>query len=306
MSSAMILAGMVGGVAGAYGAVALTVAHLFTRARRQQPQLPEGILAERVTFAARGERLELAAWYRRATDARGAVILVHGRHSCRGDELRGSSFDLVARLVSRGLSVVMLDLRGHGESEGRRLTFGRRERHDVLGAVDFLLARGYEAGRIGVLGASMGAVSAIGAAAEEHAIGALVSDSAFADFGQLMREQFTRLTRLPRIFLGGAMVAARAFTGESLLRHSVTRNMERLRGRAVMVIHAAHDRMIGVSHAHALAGAAGTSAWVTPARAHVGSFMAAREEYAHRVVEFFCDHLGRGQLTLSGRWRRSA
>jgi dipeptidyl aminopeptidase/acylaminoacyl peptidase len=52
----------------------------------------------------------------------------------------------------------MIDLRGHGGSSTARLTYGARESQDVLGAVDWLRARGH--GRIGVLGASMGAAPA--------------------------------------------------------------------------------------------------------------------------------------------------
>jgi fermentation-respiration switch protein FrsA (DUF1100 family) len=43
---------------------------------------------------------------------------------------------------------------------------------DVLGAVDWLLERGYDAGRIGVHGASTGASTALLACRDEAAIGA--------------------------------------------------------------------------------------------------------------------------------------
>jgi len=66
--------------------------------------------------------LHRMASYRRAPDASAVVILVHGRDACRGDELRGSTEPLVQSLITRGLSVMMFDLRGHGESDHARLT----------------------------------------------------------------------------------------------------------------------------------------------------------------------------------------
>ena len=222
MSGMAMVASVILLMAALYAVLAVVVAHVFTTPRRVRSPEHIGALYERVQFCARDEALQLAASYRRTPNATGAVILAHGRDACRGDELRGTTVSLVLELAARGLSVVLVDLRGHGESEGARLTFGRRERRDILGAVDFLLARGYQPSSIGVLGASMGGVSAIAAAAEEPAIGALVTDSAFARLEDVLQAQFTRLTRLPACVLTGALVAARILTGEHLLRHPPT------------------------------------------------------------------------------------
>ena len=275
-----------------YVVLAVVVAHCFTTPRRIQSAAHDGSSYERVQFCARSESLQLIASYRRTPGATGAVILAHGRDACRGEELRGTTRSLVLELASRGLSVIMVDLRGHGESDHARLTFGRRERHDILGAVDFLLHRGYLPGRIGVLGASMGGVSAIAAAAEELAIGALITDSAFASLEEVLAAQFTRLTRLPSVMLGGALLAARALTGEDLLRHSPTRNMLRLRGRPTLVIHSEHDPFVPVQHARDLATAGACATWITPGTRHLASFSATGQEYLDQVGVFFGRHLG--------------
>ncbi len=274
-----------------YVVLAVVVAHLFTTPRRVYPATCEATVYERVQFCARGESLQLVASYRRSPNATGVVILAHGRDACRGEELRGTTASLVLELLSRGLSVIMIDLRGHGESDRARLTFGRRERRDILGAVDFLLLRGYRPGRIGVLGASMGGVSAIAAAAEERAIGALVTDSAFASLHEVLSAQFTRLTRLPTFLLSGALLAAHALTGEDLLLHTPTENMTRLRGRPTLVIHAAHDPFVPAQHAHDLATAGQGAMWITPGTRHLSSFDIAGREYLNLVGNFFATHL---------------
>jgi len=274
-----------------YVVLAVVVAHLFTTPRRVQPAAHDGTIYERVQFSARGESLQLVASYRRAPNATGVVILAHGRDACRGDELRGTTVSLVLELASRGLSVIMIDLRGHGESDRARLTFGHRERRDILGAVDFLLNRGYEPGRIGVLGASMGGVSAIAAAADEHAIGALVTDSAFASLHEVLSAQFTRLTHLPSFVLSGALLAARVLTGEDLLRDPPAQNMLRLRGRPTLVIHARNDPFVPVQHARVLAMAGEGTMWITSGSRHLCSFGMAGREYLDNVGGFFAQHL---------------
>jgi pimeloyl-ACP methyl ester carboxylesterase len=288
----VMLAGVGALMALLYVVLAVVVAHLFTTPRRIRSRVHDGADYERVQFCARGESLQLIASYRRTAGATGAVILAHGRDSCRGEELRGTTRTLVHELTSRGLSVIMVDLRGHGESDRARLTFGRRERYDILGAVDFLLDRGYEPGRIGVLGASMGGVSAIAAAAEEHAIGALITDSAFASLEEVLTAQFTRLTRLPSFVLRGALVAGRALTGENLLRHAPAENMRRLRGRPTLVIHAEFDPFVPVQHARVLAIAGDCESWITGGSRHLSSFGATGPAYLDLVGVFFARHLG--------------
>lgn len=284
--------------ASGYQLAATLIAHRFTTARRVRPSSPPPAAEGEtdfhcVRFPARDGKVTLSAWYCASRNARSAVVLVHGRNSCRGDELRGSTFVLARRLVDAGLSVLMVDLRGHGDSDHARLSFGHHERHDVLGAVDFLLSRGYVAGRIGVLGASMGGSSAISAAAAELAIGALVTDSAFADFGEVLRAQFRRLTKLPDVFLYAATRVGRRMIGIDLRHHSVVAAMTLLRNRPTLVIHADFDPFVPVSHAHALADAGASSLWITASNRHLGSFGATGEEYLHRVTAFFADHLSK-------------
>ena len=290
MSGVVITLAVVTALALIYGVTALVVAHLFTRAERRIPVQPLGQVFERVGFPSRAGALPLTAWYRPAAEARGAVVLVHGRNACRGDELRGPTFPLADAFLASGLSVLMLDLRGHGESGDARVTFGRRERFDVLGALDFLVARGYAVSSIGLLGGSMGGVSVMGAAAEEPAIGAVVTDSAFVDFGDLMRLRFRRFTRLPGIVRPAAMALANLLTGEHLA-HPMADDARKLHGRPVLVIHAAEDPMVPLAHGEQLAAVSGAALWITPTRGHLSSFSGRTAEYLATVPAFFARHL---------------
>ena len=180
------------------------------------------------------------------------MVFVHGCNGAKGLELRSSSFDFPARLIARGISVLMLDLRGHGESGGRRMTFGIRERYDLLGAVDWLLARGYRPGTIGLLGASMGGASVLGAACLSSAVGAVVVDSAFADLLDVVRRNFGRETGLPPGLMRPMLMLARLFCRENLASFRPVELARKLAGRPVMVVHAEGDAMIPAAHALAL------------------------------------------------------
>lgn len=279
----------------AYTAACAVVAHRFTRARRKLPELAQlhpALDDAVVHFPARDGRATIAAWYLPAGHRpAGAVVFVHGKDACRGDELKSPSHALAQSLRARGLSVLMIDLRGHGHSSDARLTYSEHERHDVLGAVDFLLGQGYAPGCIGLLGASMGASTALRAAALEPAVGGVVADTPFADFGAMLQTQFRRLTGLPTWFLPGALLIGRLLSGVHPARVRPVDEMPRLRGRPVMVIHSQADPFIPLAHGRMLARAAGGRLWVTQAPRHIGSYLAMEHTYTAVVSDFFCRHL---------------
>lgn len=281
-----------------YAMLAVAVAERFTTSVREASGFTPrdaGLAYEDVRFHARGDDVRLAAWYLGARQPRGAVVLVHGRGASKGNELTVQAMALVRRLLDAELSVLMLDLRGHGDSDAARLTYGCNERLDVLGAVDWLIERGYRPGTIGVLGASMGGSAAIAAAAEEPAIGAVVSDSAFADFAAVLRHNFPRVmrTRLALALLPGALWWVRRWTGAALQAFRPAELARALQQRPLMLIHSKGDRFVIAEHAQQLAAAAGVEAWVSDTDGHVATFLAQPQEYGERVGAFFGQHLAR-------------
>ena len=273
------------------------LAQRFTRAERRRPLAGAGAAdagAEAVQFAARDGRARISAWYLGlpAASARGAVVFVHGKDACRGDELKAPTFELAERFRERGFAVLMIDLRGHGASSPARLTYGGRERHDVQGAVDWLLERGYPATRIGILGGSMDAGCALLAAADATPVAALVLDSPYADFDAMIDRQFRRLSRgLPRALLPGALAIARCWTGVDLCRVNPLAAARALRGTPMLVVHSAGDRLVPMADAQAIARAGGGELWTTDSHGHLGSYAHAAEEYERRVLAFFATWL---------------
>lgn len=283
--------------AGAYAAACAVVAHRFTHPQRKAPKLHHEFPALEeacVRFPSRKGGVAIAGWYLPAVPRQwpqGAVVLVHGKDACRGDELKAPTHALAQGLRARGLSVLMIDLRGHGGSGDGRLTYSEHERHDVLGAVDFLIAQGHEPGTIGLLGASLGASSALRAAAIEPAVGALIADTPFADFGAMMHTQFRRLSGLPAWFMPGALAIGRLMTGVAMRQVRPVADAPLLRGRPVLVIHSANDPFIPLAHGRMVAHESGGQLWITRTPRHIGTFAEQPATYTQVVIDFFCEHL---------------
>ena len=157
-----------------------------------------GLSPRTVSFTS-SDGIPLKAWWERpwsVATPKGIVILMHGSQSNKT-----SMGYTAARLLSQGFSVMLLDLRAHGESGGEYTTFGYKEALDVEAAIRWAKANGGGAG-IALAGYSSGAVAALFAAAQTPDVAAVVADSPYADPEDVLRRENQFLEHAP----GGARV----------------------------------------------------------------------------------------------------
>ena len=120
-----------------------------------------------------GDGVRLSGWYV-PSKAGAAVVLLHGAGSTRSSVL-----DHAVVLGRAGYGVLAFDARGHGRSGGRAMDFGWYGDADIGAAVTFLQAQpDVDDERIAALGMSMGGEEAIGAAAADRRIKAVVAEGA--------------------------------------------------------------------------------------------------------------------------------
>jgi hypothetical protein len=117
--------------------------------------------------------LQLRGWLAGGEEGRAAAVVVHGL----GDSLE-SYVEVGDVLNRRGHTVLLLDLRAHGGSDGRLTTLGGHERRDVLSALSALRARGLGAEGFVLFGVSMGGVTVIRAAADDD-VRAVIAEAPF-------------------------------------------------------------------------------------------------------------------------------
>lgn len=264
-----------------------------------------GLAYEDIILPARHDNLPIAAWYIPSKDNQRAIILVHGYNNSRTNGFLDAFVPFAAKLQEAGFSILMIDLRGHGQSGDARFTFGIKERWDVLGAVDWLESRGFQAGKIGVLGYSLGAGSIIGAAAEEPDIGALWADSLFADIGPVLENGWTSLSGLPQVFLYSTKAMVRLLYGYDITASRPIEDIGKIGTRPLFLAHCQKDKLIPISNMDQLmAVAQNAQSWVIPNcdihtssappvdlpeifNNHAIGYTLNPDEYTSRVIEFF-------------------
>lgn len=275
----------------AYGAVSFRVAEGLTKPTRQPLDPPAASVAatyEDVSFRST-DGLLLKGWWFPVTSADRAVVVVHGR----GANRIKSSFDpqkITQFLLASRYSVLLFDLRGHGESEGVRYSLGQYEPRDVVAAIDFAQKKaGVDRKRVALIGESMGGGSAIMTVKADPTIGPVITDSAFADGETVVGEVAPNYTGLPGWFTPGVVLMARLFFDLDL---SVIKPAEVVRDhpeRAWLFIQCENDTTVYRHHGVELKAASanpGTELWLVPDCEHVKAFDTHTVEWQRRVLAF--------------------
>lgn len=201
-----------------------------------------GLTVEAVTIRTADE-LHLSAWIA-ARPGQPAVILLHGYPADKRDLLP------LAAALHRHFTVLLVDLRYFGQSEGRVTTLGHRERDDLKRVIDVLEARGL--GPVGVFGFSFGGAVALLTAAEDPRIRAVAAYASFADLRLLGRDLYRGLWLLREPLVGLMRVWSRLLLGVDITRPSPGEAARRL-GVPVLLIHSRVDEQIPFHHAERLA-----------------------------------------------------
>ncbi|MFL5734049.1 MAG: alpha/beta hydrolase [Chloroflexia bacterium] len=259
-------------------------------------QVAEGARPEKVEFTGLdGHKLE--GWFVPGPDSSSApwpvVLLAYGYGGYK-EQMVGYA----GILHSGGFATMMFDMPGSGRRRGQPVTLGFRERWDLIAAARYLRSRpDVDRERIGVLGVSMGAATALLAAADEPSIKAIVSDSAYADLTEMVKPGIKAFLGLPS-FPFAPIIAryAEVMIGAKASDIVPKRAAAHLGDRPVFIIHGEDDNLVAPDSAHKIfAEASGPKElWMVPDCPHGQAPAVRPEEYKERVNNFFSRWLTAG------------
>ena len=291
------IAGVIAAALIAYFGISFRVAETVTQVERVPLDPPASSIAathEDVTFKSR-DGIVLKGWWFAVPRADRAVVIVHGR----GRNRVNSDFmpAAIARLLLvHGYSVLLFDLRGHGESGGTRYTLGIEEPRDILAAIDVAASRAdIERPRVAVIGESLGGGSVLMTVQADPTIGPVVTDSAFADGNTVVSESATKYTNLPAWFTPGIVLMSRLFLGLDLSLVTPSKVVAAHPERPFLFIQCTDDTTVPLHHGLDLKAASAnprTELWVVPGCEHVMAYATHPDEWAQHVLGFLGQELG--------------
>ncbi|MFA5052214.1 MAG: alpha/beta fold hydrolase [Patescibacteria group bacterium] len=219
------------------------------------------------------------------------IVLLHGFGRSKEQLLPQAS-----ALNKAGFSIFMFDFRGSGESTGKYITFGGREHLDLAAAVQFLKKRSdVDMSRFGILGFSMGGVVALLKAHDIPEIKAMVINSTFARFKNViasnMKDYFKGVPFFPVGWL--VVLIIRLRTGIWFTDINPIIKLEALKKVPLMFIHGVHDKKVPVEDAleYRRLGPWLEEFWVIKNADHDDLYDVSKNEYDPKVISFFRKHL---------------
>ena len=249
-----------------------------------------GLAYTNVSFPARNDsNILLKGWYFQGQGDK-TILIVHGGFQTRVDNVV-DTLDLTKSLVADGYNVLLFDLRGRGESQGKGLNMLTNE-NDIGGAVDFLKTRG-ETAHLGIIGFCSGAATTAIFASGEN-IGAVVLDGCFATVDSMVTRQATTRS-IPAFlvdsFIPGLRLTVRLFYG------AVPENPINVVPKItcpVFFIHEQNDNLTTTQETDRLFAAAKNPAdelWEIPGALHSEGYKADPVDYVNKVNAFFAAEL---------------
>jgi uncharacterized protein len=185
-----------------------------------------------------------------------------------------------------GYGVLMLDLRGHGESEGERTTLGYQEVRDVRGALSWLEEQGFEPGVVVLHGWSMGGATVL-RAAPGMGVAAVVEESGYADLPLLLRDRLPERSGLPSFFNPGIFLMAKVFLDFDPWAVKPGEAAAKLAEKSVplLIIHSTDDEVVPFENAEMLAASyPDAEFWKIEGYGHVEAYT--HPEYQQRLRNF--------------------
>lgn len=220
--------------------------------------------------------------------ARGILVACHGYQSVAARDF-GAACEFY---FSRGFSLLLIDQRAAGDSEGKYVTMGMKEHHDVADWCCWVQEH-YPDLPVLLAGASMGASTVLMASSHlPENVRALLADCGYADAWDEIRYVF-RHAHLPLGFtLRGIDLWCRCLAGFSLRQYSAPEALAQ-NTLPIFFIHGQKDSFVPWTNSlvNMQATAGPTACFFVPEATHGLSFLVDNQGYADALDSFLATYM---------------
>lgn len=233
--------------------------------------------------------ISLKGWYIPAGgEALGTIVYSHGHNRTRVEMLPEAVF-----AHGLGYNGLLFDLRHQGQSSGDITTVGYYEGRDILGAVQYALNEEKATRPIVLWGVSMGAAAALMAAADSPEIAAVISDSSFLSFADMIKHHWNLFLPLPSFPIADEVIYWCAWRGNfRAADFDLQKAVGRVGNRPILFVAVEGDQRMPPSIARTLYSDAASpikKLLVLPGKRHGEGFNLAPQPYQEAVRQFLAE-----------------
>lgn len=234
--------------------------------------------------------LKLAARYYHRNDGGPVKIEFHGYRSAATRDFSGANeLDVLT-----GCNVLLVDQRSHGLSEGSVITFGIKERYDVLSWVNYTVERFGADVKILLSGVSMGAATVLMASDLDLPanVKGIIADCGYSSPKAILQKVCGEDMHLPASLLYPFCKLSAKWLGKFDLEEADAVSSVKNSKVPIFMVHGTEDRYVPFSMGLEIKEAAGDKATlhVFEGSGHVLSYLDDTPRY-HKLAQAFCDEI---------------
>ncbi len=222
-------------------------------------------------------------------ESKGTIVFVHGIRSFK--ELYLSA---CKTWVDRGYDCVTIDLRAHGQSEGKYCTFGYKEKYDISALVDIIYNDPGLSHQIGIWGQSLGAAIAMQSMSIDKRIKVGIIESTFSDFRSVVYDYASKTLGFRSPLLFDYLIWCAEKVGEFKADEIVPSESAKSITQPILMVHGQLDKRINIKYG--LKNFKNLSSlnkeFITiPQGNHLNIWQVGGNEYLKKVMEFIDSNL---------------
>lgn len=229
--------------------------------------------------------LTLSGRYYHTADGAPLAIGFHGYRSCWLTDFCGGA-DIAFKL---GQNVLLIDERAHGKSQGRSITFGIKERQDLLRWVQYAVSRFGSETKIVLYGVSMGAAIVLMASELDlpKNVKGIIADCPYSSPLDIILEVGRQTGYPPKLIRPFVILAAKLFAGFDVQETSAEEAVKHAKV-PILIIHGADDTFVPASMSEIVerANPKMVTRYTFPGADHVLSYMVDTPRYRTLVTDF--------------------
>lgn len=168
------------------------------------------------------------------------VILMF--HGYRGTAIRDFSGQAM-HMIKKGYNVLLVDERGHGESEGHSITFGVREKRDVLTWFEFAKKKFGENKEFVFVGISMGSATILFASKDIEGHHKFICDCPYPTVKEVLSGFIEKLNLSSKVFYPLLNLTSIIFSHTNLNKDNAYESVKNS-GHKYLIIHGEKDTII--------------------------------------------------------------